>query len=60
MKINELEMFISRVERGVTNKYDADWFRQWLREQPGYQMDVWTGVLAAIGILVLMILAVNG
>jgi len=58
MKTNELELFISRVERGITGIEDAQWFRQWLQEQPGYQYDVWTALLATAAIMILLVLAV--
>lgn len=60
MKIDELDMFIDRAERGLTSEQDAQWFRTWLATQPGYQMDAWTVLITAIAILSLVVLAVSG
>lgn len=58
MRTNELELFISRVERGITDTRDAEWFRQWLTRQPGYRMDIATTILVGAAIVSLLILGV--
>jgi len=58
--MDELELFISRVERGLTGEEDAQWFREWLISQPGYKMDMATIAITVTAILALVLLAVSG
>lgn len=58
--MNELEIFLARVERGMTGVEDAEWFRDWLSKRRAYRMDIATAALTVACIITLIVLAVSG
>lgn len=57
--MNELDIFIAKVERGLTGMEDAEWFRDWLSKRRAYRMDIATAVLTIAGIITLIVLAAS-